>query len=66
MGGDTTLVLTCNHPLVQYVESIRTAKISMICQQLYDLGNARHKPLNPEQMTDVRQRSNDIMMLLTK
>ena len=66
-GGETTLILNANHPLVQYVVNNKdNENVSMICKQLYDLAMISHKPLNPEEMTALVQRSNEIMMLLTK
>ena len=38
----------------------------MFCQQLYDLAMISHQPLPAEKMTEFIQRSNKIMMLLTK
>ena len=67
MGGETTLILNANHPLVQYVETHKDGEnTGIICKQLYDLAMLAHKPLNPEEMTAFVQRSNEIMMLLTK
>lgn len=67
MGGDNTLILNANHPLVQYVTDNKESEhVSLICKQLYDLAMLAHKPLNPEEMTAFVQRSNEIMMLLTK
>ena len=67
LGGQATLVLNANHPLVKFVtENKEDTHISMICKQLYDLAMIAHKPLNPEEMTAFVQRSNEIMMLLTK
>ncbi len=68
-GGETgaTLTLNANHPLVQYVmEAGDDENTPMICEQLYDLAMLSHKQLAPEEMTKFIQRSNDIMMLLTK
>ena len=66
-GGQVTLVLNANHPLVQFVtEHKRSKNVSIICKQLYDLAMLAHKPLNPDEMTAFVQRSNEIMMLLTK
>ena len=66
-GSQATLVLNANHPLVQYVQNHEDGEnTSLICKQLYDLAMLAHKPLNPEEMTAFVQRSNDIMMLLTK
>lgn len=67
MGGSNTLILNANHPLVQYVVDNKDGEnVSLICKQLYDLAMLAHKPLNPEEMTAFVQRSNEIMMLLTK
>ena len=38
----------------------------MFCEQLYDLAMLAHKPLSPEEMTKFINRSNEIMMELTK
>ena len=67
MGGENTLILNANHPLVQYVQKHEDGEnTSLICKQLYDLAMLAHKPLSPEEMTAFVQRSNEIMMLLTK
>ncbi len=67
MGGESTLILNANHPLVQYVvDHKENENVSLICKQLYDLAMLAHKPLNPEEMTAFVQRSNEIMMMLTK
>ena len=66
-GTQATLILNANHPLVQLlVEHKRSKNVPIICKQLYDLAMLAHKPLSPEEMTAFVQRSNDIMMLLTK
>ena len=66
-GIDSTLTLNANHPLVQFVvENKDNENVPVICKQLYDLAMLAHKPLSPEEMTAFVQRSNDIMMLLTK
>ena len=67
LGGESTLILNANHPLVQYVvDHADSENTSVICKQLYDLAMLAHKPLNPEEMTAFVKRSNEIMMLLTK
>ncbi len=38
----------------------------VICEQLYDLAMLSHKQFSPEEMTKFVQRSNEILMLLTK
>ena len=66
-GSRATLVLNANHPLVKYLAEHKDGEnTSIICKQLYDLAMLANKPLNPEEMTAFVQRSNEIMMLLTK
>ena len=66
-GGQASLILNADHPLVQYVvENKEGENVELICKQLYDLALLAHKPLNPQEMTAFVQRSNQIMMLLTK
>lgn len=46
LGGQATLVLNANHPLVKFVtENKEDTHTSMICKQLYDLAMIAHKPL---------------------
>ena len=67
LGGGETLVLNANNPLVQFILTNEAAEQTpMICEQLYDLALLSHKPLEPEAMTRFIQRSNEIMMFLTK
>ena len=66
-GGQETLVLNVSHPLVKYLaENQKSAHAEMICQQLYDLAMISHQPLQADKMTEFINRSNEIMMLLTK
>lgn len=66
-GPTETLILNANNPLVDYVLSHDAAEhTDMICEQLYDLAYIAHKPLAPEAMTKFIERSNEILMLLTK
>ena len=66
-GSQATLILNANHPLVKFVVEHRDSEnVSVICQPLYDLAMLAHKPLSPEEMTAFVQRSNEIMLLLTK
>ncbi len=66
-GGDETLVLNANHPLVQYVVDHQDSEnVPIICEQLYDLAMLSHKQLSPEEMTRFVSRSNEIMLMLTK
>ena len=66
-GTTTTLVLNANNALVNYLfENPEGEHSNMICEQLYDLAMISHQPLSPEAMTKFVNRSNEIMMLLTK
>ena len=66
-GGDYTLTLNANHPLVQYVNNNKdNENVNMFCEQLYDLAMLSNQPLAPEAMAKFVKRSNDIMMLLAK
>lgn len=66
-GPTETLILNANNKLVQYVLDNNSAEhTDMICEQLYDLAYIAHKPLSPEAMTKFIERSNEILMLLTK
>ena len=67
-GGDgETLILNANHPLVQYITEHQDGEnAEMICEQLYDLAKIQHAPLSAEAMTKFVNRSNEIMMMLTK
>ena len=66
-GGQETLVLNINHPLVKFLaENQESEHAAVICEQLYDLAMISHKQLSPYEMTKFVQRSNDILMLLTK
>ncbi|MBR6391535.1 MAG: molecular chaperone HtpG [Lachnospiraceae bacterium] len=66
-GEGTTLVLNANHPLVQYILEHKDGEnTEMICEQLYDLAMLQQSPLEADAMTRFVQRSNDIMLLLTK
>ncbi|MDD7219854.1 MAG: molecular chaperone HtpG [Clostridia bacterium] len=62
-----TLVLNANHPLVKYLaENKDSENVPVICEQLYDLAMISHKQLSPEEMTKFVQRSNKILIMLTK
>ncbi len=66
-GGDYTLTLNYNHPLVQYILNNKDSEnVPMFCEQLYDLAMISNQPLSPEAMTKFMKRSNDIMLQLTK
>ena len=66
-GGDYTLTLNYNHPLVQFILNNKESEhTTMFCEQLYDLAMISNQPLAPDAMTKFMKRSNDIMLLLTK
>ena len=66
-GGQETLVLNAKHPLVQFVADNKDSeKTPVICDELYDLAMLSHKQLSPEEMTRFVQRSNEILLMLTK
>lgn len=62
-----TLILNVNHPLVEYVmEHEDGDNTKTIIEHLYDLARIQNAPLEGEAMTKFIQRSNEIMMILTK
>jgi molecular chaperone HtpG len=62
-----TLILNANNKLVEYVlDNQEGENVDIICEQLYDLALIQQEPLQPEAMTKFINRSNKIMMLLTK
>ena len=66
-GGQETLVLNAKHPLVQFIADNKDSeKTPVICEELYDLAMLSHKQLSPEEMTRFVQRSNEILLMLTK
>lgn len=66
-GSNVTLVLNANNTLVKYVlEHKEDENTNMICEQLYDLALISHKQLSPDEMTKFIERSNKLMLLLTK
>ena len=62
-----SLTLNVANPLVSYLlEHPDSENVPTFCEQLYDLARISNHPLSAEEMTRFVQRSNDIMMLLTK
>ncbi len=62
-----TLTLNVGNDLVKYIlENEEGENCDLICRQLYDLAMLAHKPLAPEEMTKFVERSNEIMLMLTK
>ncbi len=66
-GADEKLTLNANNSLVKYILNNKDSeKVPMFCEQLYDLAVLANRPLNPEEMTRFVNRSNTIMVELTK
>ncbi len=64
-GGDETLILNVNHPLVTFILEHRDdTHVPIFCKQLYDLAMLANHPLKPEDMTAFVERSNQIMLVL--
>ena len=67
MGGENTLILNANHPLVQYVQKHEDGEnTSLICKQLYDLAMLHISQLKQDEMPAFLKRSIDFMIILTK
>ena len=66
-AADQTLTLNANNELVKYIfEHKDSENVPMFCEQLYDLAMLSHKQLSPDEMTKFVQRSNEILLMLTK
>ena len=66
-AADQTLTLNANNELVKYIfEHKDSEHVPMFCEQLYDLAMLSNQPLSVDAMTKFVERSNKIMMLLTK
>ena len=66
-AADQTLTLNANNELVKYIfEHKDSEHVPMFCEQLYDLAMLSNQPLSVEAMGKFVERSNKIMMLLTK
>ena len=64
-GGDETLILNVNNPLVTFIlEHKDDTHVPIFCNQLYDLAMLANHPLKPEDMTAFVARSNQIMLVL--
>ena len=62
-----TLTLNLNNELVSYIlENADSENVPVFCEQIYDLARISNQPLEPDEMKTFIQRSNQIMMLLTK
>ncbi len=66
-AADQTLTLNANHALVKYIFAHKDSEhVPMFCEQLYDLAMLSNQPLSVDAMGKFVERSNQIMMLLTK
>ena len=66
-AADQTLTLNANNALVKYIfENKDSEHVPMFCEQLYDLALLANQQLSVDAMTKFVERSNKIMMLLTK
>ena len=66
-AADATLTLNANNALVKYIlENKDSEHVPMFCEQLYDLAMISNQPLSVDAMTKFIERSNQIMLLLTK
>ncbi len=66
-AADQTLTLNANNALVKYIfENKDSEHVPMFCEQLYDLAVISNQQLSVDAMTKFVERSNKIMMLLTK
>ncbi len=62
-----TLVLNAVHPLVRFaLDHAEDKKTELIYEQLYDLASLQNAPLSSEGMSRFVERSNEIMLMLTK
>ncbi len=66
-GNDETLVLNANNALVKFIADNKDdEKADIFCKQLYDLAVMANKPLGAQEMTKFIERSNQIMVMMTK
>ncbi len=66
-NGEETLIVNLSNPLVSFIiEHKDSERVPIFCHQLYDLAKLSNQPLSPEEMSEFINRSNEIMMLLTK
>ena len=63
-------MLNASHPLEEYVIAHKDEKDNtnekLICEQLYDLAKLQNGPLDADDMTRFVNRSNEIMVALTR
>ncbi len=64
---EQTLVVNDNNALMRLLPSLNAnednkADIELICRQVYDLAMLGHEPLEPEEMTEFIDRSNELLL----
>jgi len=64
---EQTLVVNDNNALMRFLPSLNAnednkADIELICRQVYDLAMLGHEPLEPEEMTEFIDRSNELLL----
>ena len=66
-NASETLTLNVSNDLVRYILDNKDSEhVPAFCEQLYDLAKLSNQPLTPDEMKKFVDRSNQIMMLLTK
>ena len=66
-NASETLTLNVSNDLVKYILDNKDSEhVPTFCEQLYDLAKLSNQPLTPDEMKKFVDRSNQIMMLLTK
>ena len=66
-NASETLTLNVSNDLVKYILDNKDSEhVPAFCEQLYDLAKLSNQPLTPDEMKKFVDRSNQIMMLLTK
>lgn len=67
MGVEETLILNTKHPLVKYLmEQEGNEDTRLIFQQLYDLARLQQAPLMADAMAKFIERSNELLLRMTK
>lgn len=67
MGAEETLILNSEHPLVQYLmEQEENETTRLISEQLYDLAKLQQAPLSADAMAKFVERSNELLLRMTK
>lgn len=66
-GKEQTLVINDNNVLIKLLPALNAneankADVELICRQVYDLAMLGHEPLEPEEMTEFIDRSNELLL----